>query len=55
VGFNGYPHNNLQQLTENYKNDYTDINSSLGLILLDNNQLDAQGPLLLRGVEWIFS
>lgn len=54
MGFNGYPHNNLQQLTETYKNDYTDINSSLGLIL-DNNQLDVQSPLLLRGVEWIFS
>jgi len=55
VGFNGYPHNVLQNSNEVFKNDYTDINSTLGLILLDNNQLDAQSPLLLRGVEWIFS
>jgi hypothetical protein len=51
VGFNGYPHNVLQNSNEVFKNDYTDINSTLGLVLLDNNQLDAQGPLLLRGIE----
>jgi len=29
-------------------------NSTFGLIL-DSNQLDTQNPLLLRGVEWVFS
>ena len=55
MGFNGYPHNVLQNYNEVFKNDYTDINTNLGLILFDSNQLDAQSPLLLRGVEWIFS
>ena len=55
MGFNGYPHNILQNSSEVFKNNYTDINSSLSLILNDTNQLDAQSPLLLRGVEWVFS
>lgn len=55
MGFNGYPHNVLQNSKEVFKNDYTDITSTLGLILLDDKQLDTQSPLLLRGVEWVFS
>ena len=55
MGFNGYPHNILQNSSEVFKNNYTDVNSSLSLILSDTNQLDAQSPLLLRVVEWVFS
>jgi len=51
VGFDGYPHNVLQVLNGGSKNDFLESSSSLGLILLDNNQLDVQNPLLLRGVE----
>lgn len=54
VGFNGYPHNILVDTT-NFKNDYISHNGSLGLILNDSAQFDVQAPLLLRGVEWIFS
>jgi hypothetical protein len=50
VGFNGYPHgssNFIEVLhTGNEPN-------TLGLIL--DTQLEAQSPLLLRGVEWIYS
>lgn len=52
MGFNGYPHGSLQTV-EYLTNDYK--SSSIGLVLLDNNQLEVQSPLLLRGVEWIFS
>jgi hypothetical protein len=50
VGFNGYPHS-IVQSTELVK--YEQHENSLGLIL--NTQLDVQGPILLRGVEWIYS
>jgi hypothetical protein len=55
VGFNGYPHGILSNANELFVNDYTSTSASLGLTLLDNNQFDAQNPLLLRGVEWVFS
>jgi len=54
VGFNGYPHGILNNSVEYFTNDYSS-QSSLGLVLLDNNQLDVQSPLLLRGVEWVFA
>lgn len=40
---------------EVFKNDFSNESGVLGTILLDSNQLDAQGPLLLRGVEWVYS
>jgi hypothetical protein len=50
VGFNGYPHGILNNENINFTNDYN-TSSTLGLVLSDANQLDVQGPLLLRGVE----
>ena len=55
MGFNGYPHNLLQNSIEVFKNDYVINSSPLSLIMLDNTQLDTQNPLLLRGIEWVFS
>jgi len=50
VGFNGYPHGILNNSVEYFNNDYSN-QGTLGLVLLDSNQLDVQNPLLLRGVE----
>lgn len=56
MGFNGYPHGILNNSLEYYTNDFnTHSSGSIGLVFLDSNQLEVQGPLLLRGVEWVFS
>lgn len=52
MGFNGYPHGILNNSLEYYTNDFnTHSSGSIGLVFLDSNQLEVQGPLLLRGVE----
>jgi hypothetical protein len=53
VGFNGYPHN-INHYNENIN--FVSVESypsSFGLIL--DTQLDVQTPMLLQGVEWIYS
>jgi hypothetical protein len=50
VGFNGYPHDYVNH--SNFIENNTQSNS-LGLIL--DTQLDVQGPMLLRGIEWVYS
>lgn len=54
MGFNGYPHNLLQNSSEIFNNDFLTNTAEIGLTLTEN-QLDVQSPLLLRGVEWVFS
>jgi len=55
VGFYGYPHNLLLKTNEVFRNDFTAQTSQLGFISIESNQLDPQGPLILRGIEWIFT
>jgi hypothetical protein len=55
VGFNGYPHGALYDLVDKTGNNYLTDTSTLNFTTTDLTQLDAQSPLILRGIEWITS
>jgi hypothetical protein len=55
VGFNDYPHKPRADFSAILDQTMNLPSGSLKLILESNNQFDVQTPLLLKGIEWVFS